>query len=133
MDFKLKVKSHSVIHEVIADEAVVMNLDTGLYFSFNVTGTDIWKMIVEGNAGEKQIREFSGPKNQLFCDFIINQGLAVREMLDDSATKNSRDFAPVSGLAEYQVFSDMEDLLLLDPVHDVALGENGWPESRGRA
>jgi hypothetical protein len=24
----------------------------------------------------------------------------------------------------------MKELLLLDPVHDIALSENGWPETR---
>ena len=32
-----------------------------------------------------------------------------------------------------QRFSDMQDLLLLDPVHDIELDANGWPIPRDQA
>ena len=34
------------------------------------------------------------------------------------------------GSPEMRTFSDLEDLLLLDPIHDVTLGADGFPVTR---
>ncbi len=39
--------SEHVVFEVLHDEAVLLNLQTGLYFSLNETGARIWELLVE--------------------------------------------------------------------------------------
>ena len=41
-------KSKQVISRIVDGEAIILDTDTGYYFSLNWTGTDIWTMIEEG-------------------------------------------------------------------------------------
>jgi hypothetical protein len=109
---------------------VVMNLDTGLYFSFNPAATLIWQKITESQSSEAAIREFAGSQNHHFVEFLIHQKLVSREAAPVAAVESETPLSPLAGTAEWHTFSDMKELLLLDPVHDIALSEHGWPEPR---
>ncbi len=125
---KLVIKSKSVIHDVIKSEAVVMNLETGLYFTFNAPATLIWLQIKDSVCSETEIYDYAGAQNLHFIKFILNEGLIVRESILNSPIKSLLKLDPIEELAQWYTFSDMKDLLLLDPVHDIALGDHGWPE-----
>jgi len=126
----LTIDSFSVIHNIIEGEAVVMNLDTGLYYSLNPAASIIWQKITEGQFSEDAIKEFAGQQNIHFIDFLIDQELVSPGRGPLSAEESEALLSPLSGTAEWNVFSDMKELLLLDPVHDIALSENGWSETR---
>jgi hypothetical protein len=126
----LTIDSFSVIHNIIEGEAVVMNLDTGLYYSLNPAASIIWQKITEGQFSEDDIKEFAGQQNIHFIDFLIDQELVSPGRGPLSAEESEALLSPLSGTAEWNVFSDMKELLLLDPVHDIALSENGWSETR---
>lgn len=130
MTTKLAVKSGSIIHDVIEGEAVVMNLDTGLYFSFNPAATRIWALIVDGAHSAHQISQVAGSVNTAFLQFLHDQELITSEMVPEHADEEGPAVEPVLEEAQWHLFSDMKDLLLLDPVHDIALTEQGWPEFR---
>ena len=51
----LKVKTHSVIHDTIEGEAVVMNLEAGVYYSFNLPATSIWEYVLEDSPYEEDL------------------------------------------------------------------------------
>jgi len=119
-----------VIHNIIEGEAVVMNLDTGLYYSLNPAASLIWQKITESRFSEDAVREFAGPHNHHFIDFLIDQKLVSTGGKPVVAGEGEAFLTPLSETAEWNTFSDMKELLLLDPVHDIALGENSWPETR---
>jgi hypothetical protein len=125
----LRLTSKSIIHDVIEGEAVVMNLESGIYYSFNNPATVIWKHLVEESTDETNLRDLIGDQNQNFIDFLLAEGLVMRQ--DQAVTDENiaTTFSTIKSLAEWQTFSDMKDLLLLDPVHDIAIAENGWPKS----
>lgn len=125
---KLAIKSDSVIHEIIEGEAVVMNLETGFYFSFNAAATLIWAQIVDSNLDETELFQLAGAENLPFLDFLLAQELIVREPLDIRHVGDGAELQPIGQLAQWQSFSDLKELLLLDPVHDIALNDQGWPE-----
>ena len=124
------IDSFSVIHNIIEGEAVVMNLDTGLYYSLNPAASAVWPKITESQFSEDAIKEFAGPQNQHFIDFLIDHKLVSPGGKQVVAREGEAPLSPLSGTAEWNTFSDMKELLLLDPVHDIALSENGWPENR---
>jgi hypothetical protein len=126
----LKVKTHSVIHDTIEGEAVVMNLESGVYYSFNLPATSIWEYVLVDSPYEEDLLKFAGQHNVDFIDFLLEQGLVVREVMNTKHPTQQTNFSSELRTAEWQVFSDMKDLLLLDPVHDIALNEQGWPEYR---
>jgi len=130
METNLITKSQSIIHDVIDSEAVVMNLEAGVYFSFNVAATKIWERILSHYLSELELFEYAGPQNKEFIDFLFDQKLIRRESASGSRAHEKVESLGELEIAEWQTFSDLQDLLLLDPVHDIALNEQGWPETR---
>ena len=126
----LKVKTDSIIHDTIEGEAVVMNLEAGVYYSFNLPATSIWEYVLVESPYEEDLLRHVGQHNVDFIDFLLEQGLVVREVMNTKHLTQQTNFSSELRTAEWQVFSDMKDLLLLDPVHDIALNEQGWPEYR---
>jgi hypothetical protein len=130
MDIAVLTKSQSIIHDVIDSEAVVMNLEAGVYFSFNVAATKIWEKIISEQLSEQELLKFAGQHNGKFIEFLLDQKVIRREL--SSTIKTQETMEPLGEIetAEWQTFSDLQDLLLLDPVHDIALNDQGWPETR---
>jgi hypothetical protein len=38
-------RSEQVTHQIVAEEAILINLTTGTYFSLNKIGTEFWEML----------------------------------------------------------------------------------------
>jgi hypothetical protein len=77
-----------------------------------------------------ELFEYAGPQNKEFIDFLFDQNLIRRESASGSRANEKVESLGELEIAEWQTFSDLQDLLLLDPVHDIALNEQGWPETR---
>jgi len=144
MDIKLrfKVNRPQVVHETFEDEAVIINLETGNYFSFDNTARMIWDLIGNGASGDEiaaSLAEYyRGNKQEIenavaaFIAELEKEKLiaplegeagfeATRANLQVKPDAQKVDFkAPV-----IQKYTDMQELLLLDPIHDV--DEKGWP------
>mgnify|MGYP000727867547 CR=1 FL=1 len=131
----LRIKSPEVVHETIDGEVVIVNLDKGLYFSTDGIGAVIWSRIHAGHsladlgswatglAGTPEVPEELGAfvTKLLDRDLVepVSEAIIGGEPLADP---------PEWSTPELQVFSDMEDLLLLDPIHDVE-ETAGWPNA----
>lgn len=131
----------STVHERFGDESVIVNLDTGSYYSAQGTAETIWIMVADG-ASELQIvhrmkSEFSGPAETIerltmeFLDHLVGE-----ELVDPTEGADDQDAAGVVSPASAEAFVapslqkyvDMEELLRLDPIHEV--DEAGWPSTR---
>jgi hypothetical protein len=130
MHFHFTVRPQSVIYDVIDSEAVVMDLEAGVYYSFNTTATQIWSGIIDRKFTDADLYDYAGTQNRDFVDFLIAQDLIRRESATQSGDTGIKSPLEDFEKAEWQTFSDMKELLLLDPVHDIALNEQGWPENR---
>jgi hypothetical protein len=139
MEPTLKVNSPSVVAEVIDGEAVIMDLASGHYFSTQHVGCDIWRGIelgatrsvivrslasayeVEPDAASEAVSTFVGEllKHNLVVESNGTLSGAAEQVtwLSDTGRPFSR---PV-----LNAYTDMEELLLLDPIHDV--DQAGWP------
>ncbi len=140
MGTSLKVNAPSVVAEIIDGEAVIMDLASGHYFSTQGVGAEIWRSVEAGlgRAGAvdalSHLYECDHGELQRAVDGFIAE-LVERRLVVELPTESvapaqpphqaegtpRRAFVPPV-LNEY---SDMEDLLLLDPIHDV--DEAGWP------
>ena len=49
---KYAIDKDRITYRIIDGEAVILNLDSGYYYSLNSVGTNIWKMIDEGKKPE---------------------------------------------------------------------------------
>lgn len=133
--FKVK---HSIIHEMFGDETIIVNLDTGNYYSAQGVASVIWGFVMEGasEAGIlKRVKgEFEGSSDEIsvataeFLDQLVAESLVDCEDVADGggeleAGKRDKMFSvPI-----LQKYTDMEEMLLLDPIHEV--DEHGWPSS----
>jgi Coenzyme PQQ synthesis protein D (PqqD) len=139
---RFRVNSPQVINETIEGEAVIINLATGDYYSLGGAGAEIWNAIertasVEdivqsltlGYEADRQVIEQAvwNLIEQLQQHGLVTpvdgiQSHAPSQPRAPEAESASRIPFPTPTLETY---TDMQDLILLDPVHEV--DERGWP------
>jgi hypothetical protein len=138
---KFRVNTPTVTHETIDGEAVIINLDSGNYYSLVEAGSFIWSLVEKG-ASASEVQQVV---QQIYQGNATEIDRGVEELLAQLQQENL--IVPVAGaddLAELNLpsqnghekpsfsapllnkFSDMQELLLLDPIHDV--DEAGWPK-----
>jgi hypothetical protein len=135
-----QLNSPKVVYEAFEDETVLINLDSGNYYSFSGSGALIWDRIVSGESIASVI-EYLQERFADAADIALWVEDFVRELVEENLiVKNSSGTAKnvKQGKAEIptlarlekpvlQKYSDMQDLLLLDPIHEV--DETGWPNA----
>ena len=115
------------------DELVVINLESGCYYSLDPMATLLWTQLQKGCTADQMFKKFSAdsPEKTLeeintFITFLIDEELIAE-------TTESADLA-LCDLESYdlafktpcvQKFTDMQEMLLLDPIHEVS--DKGWP------
>lgn len=133
----LRINTPGVVHETVDGEVVIVNLDNGLYFSTDRVGTSVWNLLARAEPVESIIdwarTTYNGAAPDIASDvqtflgqleqnkLVVPVDAAPEPESNDGAVPTPASYAP----PELQVYSDMEELLLLDPVHDV--GDAGWP------
>ena len=130
------IDDREVIHESLEGEAVLVHLGTGRYHSLRGTASEIWELVVAGHSGgaivEAMTARFDGDANTIASETrrllreVVEQGLASPA----PARANTAPEEPTSRrpftTPQLESFEDMQDLLLLDPIHET--GEEGWPK-----
>jgi hypothetical protein len=102
-----------VLVEVFNGEAVVVHLTTGVYYSFDAAATALWQALVDAAPGEP-----------LSDEVVAFRSYLVTEQLASTTEPVEPDGAGWPGVDR---FTDMADLLVLDPIHDIDLDGSGWP------
>jgi hypothetical protein len=129
---RLRVNAPHVINEVIDGEAVIINLATGDYFSLRGSGAFVWSAIERGAGTEEIVDAFvAGGADR--AEVATAVGALVTELdregliVSDGPAEAVGLDAPAGAFVapRLEKFTDMKDLILLDPVHEV--GEGGWP------
>jgi hypothetical protein len=142
-----RINSPSVVAEIIDDEAIVLNLATGHYFSARGSGCDLWHAIGAGHdaAGAAAtlasrygmtVPEIAPLVDDFISDLVVH-GLVIEVNGDGSSTASTEPRFPAGAVAAFtppllEVYTDMEELLLLDPIHDVDAA-SGWPVPKSDA
>ena len=117
------------------DEIVIANFGTGIYYSLSNAAAEIWRGLLASFSTSEIIAKLAphvtGDAEQ-FADrvkaFVFDLHAAQLIQLTAERTREPWEpVAPAEGWTRPQLesFSDMQDLLLLDPVHDTS--EAGWP------
>jgi hypothetical protein len=132
----LRLNKPKVVCEVFEDEVVAINLETGTYFGMGGTAREVWRLIegevsVDGmvdHLAERYTRQRQEVAADLesFTNILLAHGLVTAE--PNAASVPAADSGGPAGSWEapkLTVYEDMQDLLLLDPIHDV--DETGWP------
>jgi len=144
---RFSINTRKIAHETIDNEVVIVNFESGNYYSLNGVGADIWGLI-EKNAGLREIVEdlegryeengdrLNEAVTQLMTE-LNREELIVRNPDKDGETCKDISKRPAPDRNETRLpftrpvlekYTDMSDMLLLDPIHDV--DEIGWPAPR---
>jgi hypothetical protein len=128
----LKVNSPKVNHQNIDGEVVVINLENGCYYSFLEVSAAIWDSLASGTDRVAILEQVSAAYPEVQdaaerADAFIDELLAEQLMVD---AVPDRAVPPGELPARYTVpqvekFTDMQELLMLDPIHEV--DTIGWP------
>lgn len=142
-DYLYRINRPEVIDENFEDEYVIVNLNTGVYYTLNETGGLIWDMLAQ-NMSRAAILETlqntfdANPESivanaETLLDTLEREQLIVRS--GDTPQSSIPHSVPGERRAysapELEKFTDMEALLLLDPIHQV--DDSGWPSAKPKA
>jgi hypothetical protein len=129
----------NIMHETIENEVVVVNIDNGTYYSFDGVGGRIWDWLAGGRTLAGVIAaaqsSFRGEADAIAAAVTAFVGQLRAEQLvritpgasGDKATASAAPAdAPAFAAPALQKYTDMEALLLADPIHEVDESA-GWP------
>jgi hypothetical protein len=122
-----------VIDEAFDGEAVLVHMGTGCYFSLNASATAIWALLQDGRSSAAIAASLGWelPPVEAFVERLCAEMLV--EAIESDAGVTGVDAPPGASEPVLQRFSDMQDLLMLDPIHDIDLDGDGWPVTRAPA
>jgi hypothetical protein len=125
-----RIRVPQVVHESVDGEVVAIDFTTGSYFSLRGPAEAAWSALsgdeargteaVAGAVAERFADDADPDVVGAFLDQLVDEGLLDRT--GDPATNGHG-----TGGLTFEKFTDMEELILLDPVHDVS--EAGWPNA----
>lgn len=141
---RFKVNSPTVVHEMIDGEVVIVNLEKGDYFSLIKAGADIWEGITKNLTKEEILQAITQRYDGIYetIENSVNQ-LIEQLQQEELITLDLTDEPPHSKEANMivlpekltfeppslQKYTDMEELLALDPIHEVD-DAAGWPNAK---
>lgn len=116
-------------------EIVAINLETGIYYSVKDAAAALWQDLVDGHSVEA-LTELAAENRELalaierYADELVSCGLMRAASDAPVPTEPARTATQVATMLPptLESFGDMQDLLLLDPVHEVD-EEMGWPKT----
>jgi hypothetical protein len=140
---RFRVNEPSIVSETIDGEVVIISLDSGSYYSLRGSGAEIWGLI-GGGAGTADLlqrlgalyrgdgEEMRAHLERFLSQLVAEEILRVEQEGQSAAAAATAASRPEDPRAErpfeaplLEKFTDMEHLLLLDPIHEV--DEAGWP------
>jgi Coenzyme PQQ synthesis protein D (PqqD) len=140
---RLKINTPPVIHQLLDGEVIVVNLDSGTYYSLDGTAATIWEAIDRGASLGETIADaaarYDAPAAAVeravttFVDELRREELVVAEAANGAERPGPTrtNGAPAARVTFTEPvlnkYTDMQELLLLDPIHEV--DESGWPNT----
>ena len=133
---RYRINAPHVISEIIEGEAVILNFESGSYYSLNESGMTVWEHL-QRNTSEQYILLSLQKRYDVAGDTVAkdlkellrqlsSEQLIVPDNTAESPPQDEHDL-PVKAYVKpsLEKFTDLQELLLLDPIHDV--DESGWP------
>ena len=137
-----RINTPRIVHQTIEGETIIIDFDNGTYFSTDGAGAMIWEQIAQNAPVNDIVHALT--QHYAGGDADIKKGVEQFLIeLEHESLITPLDHAPSAPHAapaapdpnpagrpafqapSLQKYTDMQDLLLLDPVHDV--DEQGWP------
>lgn len=141
-----RINSPQVVSEMIDGEVVIVHLEKGYYYSLLKTGAEVWSRIERRIDSHSLIQEmtqaYDGSAEEIataideFLENLQHEELIITDSTMECVNRdnNTQEIAEITDKRPFEKpvfekFTDMEDLLLLDPIHEVDV-EAGWPNAK---
>jgi len=138
----LKDNSQNVVSDVIDGEAVLLHLKAGNYFCLGGCAKALWAALLEGAEAEHLLAALAraypqesrvGLESDLmnWLEQLRREDLIVEcpQGAAPSSARSDPDFEAPYQTPELHKYSDLQDLLLIDPIHESDAA--GWPALPG--
>ena len=140
-----RINSPHVVAETLDGEATIVDLESGTYYALNESGSLIWDELTRGTEPATVAQSFASTYRlepdeasrivDELTSQLTDQNLIVLAGEDSTNGSSPSVPAPTSGNGggtylppKLSTYTDMQELLLLDPIHEV--DESGWPSRR---
>lgn len=137
---RLRINTPLVVSQVIEGEAILIHFDSGCYYSANATGSMVLDFVTNGLGSEaiaqRLVEQFpeAGSEIPATIDSFLAEAQAEGLLVPGEASQGVEGLSAGQGLPpiagafvapRLERFDDLQDLLMLDPIHDV--DAVGWP------
>ncbi len=136
---RYELNNPPMIAELVEGEVIAIDLDRGSYYSLLGAAAQVWSSIVAGRNAQEilaAVAPMPAP-GSLDASLLGFLDALLAEQLIRPAPEQGPAAAPIAPLApwaaaslRFERFTDMQDLLILDPIHEVD-DEAGWPKPLG--
>jgi hypothetical protein len=143
-----RVNSPTIAHESIDGETMVIDFETGTYHNLQGSATVVWEQIIEGATLDDIVaavaRAYRGDPAEIraavtdFVDELLRENLIIADAgtapgpIAAPGTMPQADAPPADQPAfaapKLITFTDMQDFLLADPIHEY--DEAGFPKPK---
>jgi hypothetical protein len=140
---RYRVNRPRIVDETIDGEALIMDMVSGAYYACDGASAFAWLAFAGGSTADDVGHELGARfgmdealarkeadglvASLLAHELLVERGDEPTVPLADAVAGYDGAFEPADALS-VAAFTDLADLILLDPVHDVS--EAGWPHKR---
>ena len=134
------VKQDNVVHDTIDGEVLAIRSDTGAYYSMTGTSATTWVALLTSQALDHVVDQVARHHNvepkeatdaiHTFAESLVGETLLIKGDVNAlcEPIQLPVETASVAWVApSFEKFTDMQDLLLFDPIHEVQ--PSGWPRA----
>jgi hypothetical protein len=127
-----------IVGEVIDGEVMVINLDSGVYYSVTGAGAAVWPMLIGGATLREISDRVAGHYGADAASVERDVDTFVARLADEAILRSRPDDSDAGSFDAvgqwpavkypgfgFERYDDMQALLVIDPVHEV--GDFGWP------
>lgn len=124
------LKTPPCIAELVDDELIIINLDTGNYYNIRGVAVNLWNALLTGSSYQVLLdnNSWSEQTSTMVKDFIDK--CILDDLIEESDALTSQlvqisESSIQEGLA-FDKFTDMQEIIGLDPIHETDV-KLGWP------
>ena len=139
-DSYFKIDTKNVFFESFANENVIVNISKGNYYSMKGSAVVIWSLLEDAFSMSQLINYITVNYtiSEEIVKPIISQFIEMLQSEELILTINSQEIVPIIATPTekivfeepvIEIFRDLQELLLLDPIHEVDEVQ-GWPTSK---